>query len=207
MRKFTIGRIERIFSNFPPPTPELFKDAMNSLLVDYNGFLSKSINYYVFIDQKMKENYEPFTNIKIPKSSGPLKDIKCVEFVYNNFASQGIVPKDISIRMDHNRGSDRVTTLIRHKNIYNFKNNCRLPSINDYVSVISTTSFGFNDQISTMKAKKMFEEEAKKKNRRPESLALEKGHICIPSSNRYWMHPSKILEATKNEMQTISHRI
>jgi hypothetical protein len=203
MRKFKIDEIEKVFLS--RPAPETFKDAMNSLLVDYNGFMNiDKTGYMMTYFKGEEEDFDPYTNCESPKRfRSPSRDVTSLKSEYKRLASEGLEPKYIIIKTVHRKGADSVTTFINSGTFRDFCNvNYRMPSVNESIRVISTKAFGkVSGMMNKSKLEDMFKDKVNEKNKTPLIAAFNDNYACILPSGKLQMSPMQILKATKESIQ------
>jgi hypothetical protein len=203
MRRFEIDEIERIFLS--QSTPEAFKDAMNSLLVDHSGFRNSDKTGYIMSYFKDEiEDFDPFTTHKPPaRIKSPSRDVISLKSEYKELASDGLEPKYIIIKTVHRKGADNVITFINSGTFRDFSNvNYRMPSVKDSVKVVSTKSFGnVSGMLTRPNIEVKFMEKAKERYTTPLNVAFDEGYVCMLPSGKIQMSPIQILNAAKKSIQ------
>lgn len=201
MKKFELDEIEKVFSS--RPTPEIFKDAMNSLLVDYNEFMNIRTGYIMTYFRGEEEDFDPFSTVEPPERfKNPSRDVTSLKSKYKTLASNGLEPKYIIIKTVHSKGPDSVTTFINSGTYKDFCDNNRMPSVNESVRVVSTKVFGrVSGVMNKSKLEEMYKEKAKEKNTTPVIAALDDNYACILPSGKMRITPMQILNATRVSLE------
>lgn len=207
--KLTLEEIEKNFSS--PITPELCRESMNNLLVNYNSFQNISTRYIVSRFDEEPYDYYPFTKTEPPgRIAKPPKNIQEVENVYKNLVSEGTIPRNINIkiktvhsRINQGRANDQVITFIQNGSLENFLNtNYKLQNMDNSVKVLSTTIFGKPRGMLTMSNIEVkYKEEAKRRLTTPIDIAFKEGYVCVVPSGKILISPHQILRATKELIQ------